>query len=52
MAELPTGQISTHYEMKDWALFDIPEKDKANAYDGHSPQDVYERLVKYLKNKF
>lgn len=52
MAELPTGQISNHYEMKDWDLFDIPEKDKANAYDGHSPQDVYERLVKYLKNKF
>lgn len=52
MAELPTGQISNHYEMKDWDLFDIPEKDKANVYDGHSPQDVYERLVKYLKNKF
>ena len=52
MAELPTGQISNHYEMKDWDLFDIPEKDKANIYDGHSPQDVYERLVKYLKNKF
>ena len=49
MAELPTGQISNHYEMKDWDLFDIPEKDKANVYDGHSPQDVYERLVKYLK---
>ena len=51
MAELPTGQISNHYEMKDWELFDIPEKDKANVYDGHSPQDVYERLVKYLNNK-
>ena len=50
MAELPTGQISNHYEMKDWDLFDIPEKDKANVYDGHSPQDVYERLVKYLNN--
>ena len=50
MAELPTGQISNHYEIKDWDLFDIPEKDKANAYDGHSPQDVYERLIKYLNN--
>ena len=48
MAELPTGQISNHYEMKDWDLFDIPEKNKSNVYDGHSPQDVYERLVKYL----
>ena len=50
IAELPTGQVSNHYEMKDWDLFDIPEKDKANVYDGHSPQDVYERLVKYLNN--
>ena len=50
MADLPTGQISNHYEMKDWDLFDIPEKDRANAYDGHSPNDVYERLVKYLYN--
>jgi hypothetical protein len=50
MAELPTGQISNHYEMKDWDLFDIPEKEKANIWDGHSPQDVYERLVKYLNN--
>ena len=50
MAELPTGQISNHYEMKDWDLFDIPEKEKANTWDGHSPQDVYERLVKYLNN--
>jgi hypothetical protein len=51
MAELPTGQISNHYEMKDWGLFDIPEKEKANTWDGHSPQDVLERLVKYLNNK-
>ena len=50
MAELPTGQISNHYEMKDWDLFDIPEKERANTWDGHSPQDVYERLVKYLNN--
>ena len=50
MAELPTGQISNHYEIKDWELFDIPEKNRANIYDGHSPQDVYERLVKYLNN--
>ena len=51
MAELPTGQISNHYEIKDWDLFNIPEKEKANSWDGHSPKDVYERLVKYLNNK-
>ena len=51
MAELPTGQISNHYEIKDWDLFDIPEKEKSNTWDGHTPQDVYKRLIKYLNNK-
>ena len=48
MAELPTGQISNHYEMKDWDLFQIPEKEKANGWDGHTPKDVAERLRKFL----
>ena len=45
MAELPTGQISNHYEMKDWDLFDIPEYEKSKyEFDGHTSQDVLERL--------
>ena len=48
MAELPTGQISNHYEMKDWDLFQIPVKEKANQWDGHSPKDVAERLRSFL----
>lgn len=51
MAELPTGQISNHYEMKHWDLFNIPEKQRANVYDGHSPQDVADRLRAFLSNK-
>ena len=47
-AELPTGQISNHYEMKDWELFNVPEKEKANHYDGHTPQDVAKRLRNFL----
>lgn len=47
-AELPTGQISNHYEMKDWDLFKIPEKEKANPYDGHTPKDVAKRLRNFL----
>ena len=50
MAELPTGQVSNHYEMKYWDLFHIPEKEKANVWDGHTPQDAAERLEKFLKN--
>lgn len=52
MAELPTGQISNHYEMKDWDLFKIPEKEKANEWDGHTPQDVARRLKYYLNPSF
>ena len=50
-AELPTGQISNHYEMKDWELFNVPEKEKANPYDGHTPQDVAKRLRIFLTPK-
>ena len=48
MANLPTGQISNHYELKDWDLFNIPEKELADEWDGHSPQQAAERLHKYL----
>lgn len=47
-AELPTGQITNHYEMKDWGLFKIPEVDKAPKWDGHTAQDVAKRLTEYL----
>ncbi|MCH5167566.1 MAG: hypothetical protein J1F35_06685 [Erysipelotrichales bacterium] len=49
-AELPTGQISNHYEMKDWDLFKIPEKEFANEWDGHSPEDVANRIREYILN--
>lgn len=45
VAMLPTGQISNHYEMKDWGLFNIPEVKRAKyEFDGHTPKDVLERL--------
>lgn len=50
MATLPTGQISNHYEIKDWDLFNIPERYVADAWDGHSPSDVAKRLRAFLIN--
>jgi hypothetical protein len=45
VAILPTGQISNHYEAKDWNLFKIPEVEKALfEFDGHSTQDCINRL--------
>ena len=49
MANLPTGQISNHYELKDWDLFKVPEKEFADEWDGHTPQEAAERLHKYLQ---
>jgi len=47
VAVLPTGQISNHYEAKDWDLFKIPEVEKAKyEFDGHTSGDVIDRLLK------
>lgn len=48
VANLPTGQISNHYELKYWDLFQIPEKETADEWDGHTPQEAAERLHRYL----
>lgn len=52
VAVLPTGQISNHYKAEDWDLFQIPEVDKAlYEFDGHSSQDVLERLKSLTNGK-
>lgn len=48
-ANLPTGQVSNHYELKDWDLFKIPEKEFADEWDGHTPQMAAERIHVYLQ---
>ena len=48
VAVLPQGQISNHYEAKDWDLFTVPEVEKALfEFDGHTGADVVERLKLY-----
>lgn len=49
MVDLPTGQVSNHYEMKYWDLFNIPEKEIADEWDGHTPQIAAERLRKFVE---
>lgn len=51
MANLPTGQVSNHYELKDWDLFKVPEKEIADEWDGHTPQEAADRLRKYLQQE-
>ena len=44
MATLPSGQISNHYELKDWDLFQCEERERAEQWDGHTSADVLKRL--------
>ena len=48
MAELPTGQISNHYELKDWDNFKCEEVDVAPEWDGHTPEDAARRLEGFI----
>ena len=34
--------------MKYWDLFKIPEKEKANVWDGHAPKEAADRLREFL----
>lgn len=49
VATLPEGQISNHYEMKDWDLFKCLVKEKADEFDGHTNEDVVYRIGKLLE---
>lgn len=51
-AELPTGQISNHYEISKWDLFKVKETEKSElVFDGHTPLDVLERMEKLISLK-
>jgi hypothetical protein len=52
VATLPTGQISNHYEAKHWDLFQIPVRDRADEWDGHTPEQAADRLERWLKATF
>ena len=47
MAQLPTGQISNHYEDRYWGLFCVPEIEMAPKWDGHTPNDAADRLESF-----
>lgn len=51
-ADLPgIGQISNYYKFKDWELFDCQKVEKADEWDGHTPQDVIVRIREFLTKK-
>lgn len=48
VADLPTGQISYHYELEHWDLFDIEEYPQAREFDGHTSEQVETRIEGWL----
>ena len=42
--ETDKGQATYHYHMKDWEHFKVLELDRAPKWDGHTSNDVLERL--------
>lgn len=51
MANLPTGQVSNHYKLNYWNMFDIPEKEKADEWDGHSPEIAKNRMLIFASHR-
>lgn len=45
---LPTGQVSNHYQIEDWDKFQIPERERAAEWDGHTPEQAADRMSAYL----
>jgi hypothetical protein len=48
--QLSTGQITNHYELKDWDLFIVPEVARASVWDGHTAQEALQRLLAELRD--
>jgi len=48
-AETPVGQISNHYEMEHWDMFQIAERERANEWDGHTPKQALERMERLAR---
>lgn len=44
-AQTPAGQITNHYEEKDWDMFRCDELKTAAEWDGHTAHQALERLL-------
>lgn len=47
-AQLPTGQISNHYPIDCWSLFNIPERERSAVWDGSTAAEVADSLGRFL----
>lgn len=49
MGYLNGKQFSYHVENKYWDLFKIPEQDTSDEWDGHTSDDVIDRIKEFIK---
>ena len=49
----PLGQVTNHYKLESWDLFDVPELEYAPKWDGHTAKDSIVRLksLKEIKKR-
>ena len=47
-ADIPSGQIANHYEARYWDEFQVPERERAMEWDGHSAKDGALRMQRML----
>lgn len=60
VTELPTGQVSNHYSIKYWDMFDhafqCTSRESAMKclpkYDGHNPEQALARLMRYVMRDY
>lgn len=46
----PFGQVSNHYPVHHWDLFNIPTVHKAPQFDGHTPKQAANRLLRAARS--
>ncbi len=49
-APTPDGIITYHYDLEHWNLFKVPEIPHAPHFDGHTPEDVIERIKGFINS--
>jgi hypothetical protein len=49
VAYLNGQQISNHYKLEYWDYFKIEARQRADEWDGHTPEDVMQRLTDFVK---
>lgn len=45
-ATTPYGQVTNHYSSEHWHQFHVPIRERAAEWDGHTPQQALERLIR------